>query len=163
MNQDMKPEKQKSVTFSSHVVRVTIAAVVMIVAITALVLASGPPVRLASPSSSPLTWLSPPLGERPVEGIEITKPPWYFLWLFLLEETFGVRALLYAWTGLFVALALVPFIDRGPFREPRKRKIVMALMVVILVTLIALTTYGALRPAEQHIEATEEIIQSLPI
>jgi len=160
MNQDTEAEsEEKTVAFSSHILRVTLAAVALIAAIAVLVLAVGPPVQLASPS--PLAWLLPPLGQRVVEGIEVTKPPWYFLWLFLLEETAGVKALLYAWTGLFVALALVPFVDRSPHREPGKRKVIMVLAAAIVLALVALTVYGALRPAEQHIEETVEIMESL--
>ena len=92
-----------------------------------------------------------PLGERPVEGVEMTKPPWYFLWLFLPEERFGVGAILYLWTGLFVALLLVPLLDRSPSRDWRDRKLIVAVGALILVAIIILTIYGVLRPAEQHL------------
>jgi len=162
MTQDVeRKNEQESVAFSSHVVRVSIVAVIMIGTIAALVLASGSPISIGPPSPVPLAWLYPPLGERPVEGIEVTKPPWYFLWLLPLEENFGVKALMYAWTGLFIVLVLVPFIDREPHADPRRRKVMMTLMALILIMLITLTVYGAVRPTEKHVEETEGIIRLL--
>lgn len=41
-----------------------------------------------------LSGLRPPgLGPAGVSGIEITKPPWYFLWLYPFENWLGVAAL----------------------------------------------------------------------
>lgn len=36
---------------------------------------------------------APGLGPQGVEGIEITKPPWYFVWLYQPENWFGLNAL----------------------------------------------------------------------
>ena len=39
-------------------------------------------------------------------------------------------------------LALLPWIDRGPERDPRRRRLVMALVMTGVVAVIALTTLG---------------------
>jgi len=133
--QQSAPAKELTVPFSTHLLRVIVLGIVLAVLVAAI-----------------STTIQAPLGQRPVEGIEITKPPWYFLWLFLAEETFGVRAIVYVWTGLFIALLLLPFIDRSASRKWRDRKLILAAGTLILVAIILLTIYGVLRPAEQHLE-----------
>ena len=125
---------EPTVPFWTHFYKVIILGIVLVVLIAAI-----------------STVIQAPLGERPVEGVEMTKPPWYFLWLFLPEERFGFGAILYLWTGLFVALLLVPLLDRSPSRDWRDRKLIVAVGALILVAIIILTIYGVLRPAEQHL------------
>lgn len=143
-SQQNEPSGEPMVPFSTHLYRLIVLGILLVLLIAA--------VSAVSPA---------PLGERPVEGIEVTKPPWYFLWLFLPEETFGVRAILYLWTALFIALLLVPLVDRVRSRNWRERKLIVAIGTVVLVAIIILTLYGALRPAEQHIEEAEEIVTAI--
>ncbi len=58
------------------------------------------------------------IGPVPVEGIEVTKPPWIFLPLFAIENWVGVPGLLWVSVAGFVVLALVPLLDRSPHVRP---------------------------------------------
>ena len=90
------------------------------------------------------------LGPAGVEGIEITKPPWYFLWLYPWEDWLGLKALYLIPGVLVTGLLLVPFLDRSRERDPRRRKAWMALGVVVLVAWVALTIYGWLTVPVSH-------------
>jgi quinol-cytochrome oxidoreductase complex cytochrome b subunit len=90
------------------------------------------------------------LGPQGVEGIEITKPPWYFLWLYPWEDWIGLRAL-YILPGLLaLGLLAIPFIDRSPERDPRRRQVWMVLGAVVLVAWVGLTIYGAVTVPVSH-------------
>jgi mono/diheme cytochrome c family protein len=90
----------------------------------------------------------PPL-ERvadPTDATYVPRPEWYFLALFQLLKYFPGRLELVAslvipgLTGL--ALALLPWIDRGPARDPRKRPVVLAGVLIGVLSLGTLTTLG---------------------
>lgn len=99
-----------------------------------------------------LAVLFPPgLGANPVEGIEVTKPPWNFWWLYTLENWFGLPAILFGELAFFGLLAIVPFIDRSRERLWRRRHIAMILLLVLLITLITLTILMPLLPAKDHL------------
>ncbi len=70
------------------------------------------------------------------------KPEWYFLFLYqtlkLVSRTVGV---LIPGVGILL-LVLVPFVDRGPSRRMRNRKILIGILVVILAAVISLTVWG---------------------
>lgn len=90
-----------------------------------------------------LVGLAPPsLGPEGVEGIEITKPPWYFLWLYPWENWIGLEALYIVPGVLTLALLALPFVDRSPQRDPRRRKLWIALAVLALAGWLFLTIYG---------------------
>ena len=83
------------------------------------------------------------LGPQGVEGIEITKPPWYFLWLYPWEDWIGLKAL-YIIPGLLtLGLIGIPFLDRSAERDPRRRRFWVAMGAIILLAWLALTIYGA--------------------
>lgn len=92
------------------------------------------------------------LGPAGVEGIEITKPPWYFLWLYPFENWFGLNALWIIPGLLGAGLVALPFLDRSPERDPRRRRIWIALGILVLVAWLALTIYGALTVPVSHTE-----------
>ena len=99
-----------------------------------------------------LTALRPTgIGPEGVEGIEITKPPWYFLWLYPFENWIGLKALLVGPAVLLGALALLPFLDRGPERDPRRRPVWMALCVVVLLAWGALSLYAFFTEPVSHV------------
>jgi ubiquinol-cytochrome c reductase cytochrome b subunit len=82
------------------------------------------------------------LGPAGVEGIEITKPPWYFLWLYPWEDWLGLKAL-YIIPGLLtLGLLAMAFLDRSPERDPRRRRRWMLLVIVVLAAWAGLSIYG---------------------
>lgn len=87
--------------------------------------------------------IEPPLGSEPVMGIEITKPPWMFLWLYSLENMW-MPFLIIAPLLIFLLLFLVPFIDRGEERGPFKRKISMVILIISILIFIGLIINGAI-------------------
>jgi len=79
------------------------------------------------------------------------KPEWYFLWIYqfikvpsmiigsgVLAELAGI---LIPAIGI-VLLFLLPFLDRKPERHPRKRRLAMAITVLILAVFVALSIWG---------------------
>jgi ubiquinol-cytochrome c reductase cytochrome b subunit len=90
----------------------------------------------------------PPLEARadPTDASYIPRPEWYFLGLFQLLKYFPgkwevVGAMVVPGVvGLF--LALLPWIDRGPDRDPRKRPLVMAVVLAGVLGVVMLTTLG---------------------
>lgn len=93
----------------------------------------------------------PPHGPAPIEGIEITKPPWPLLWVYPIEDWVGVAGILWATLTIFLMLFLVPFVDRTPERHPRKRVPMMIAAGVVVVTIIGLIVYAAVQPVASHI------------
>jgi quinol-cytochrome oxidoreductase complex cytochrome b subunit len=91
------------------------------------------------------------LGPRPIPGTETTKPPWMFLPFYPFEDWFGLSALLWFPAILFGALALVPFIDRSPYRSPARRRVWIAIGLVVAIALVALVAYAVLTPTQSHI------------
>jgi ubiquinol-cytochrome c reductase cytochrome b subunit len=79
------------------------------------------------------------------------KPEWYFLWIYQFIKVPssiigpGVLAEL---AGIFipavgiVLLILLPFLDRKAERHPRRRKLAMAITVLILAIFVALSIWG---------------------
>ncbi len=99
-----------------------------------------------------LAVLRPPaVGPAPVEGIEVTKPPWPFLPLFAVENWVGVPGLLWASLALFVVLLLVPFADRSSARAVGQRVAVVALGLLLLIALVGLGLLAWLTPGAKHV------------
>ena len=91
-----------------------------------------------------LAALFPPgIGHAPVAGIEVTKPAWPLLWVYPIEDAVGVKGILWAAIAIFSLLVLVPILDRGPERSPRRRLPMMIGATIVVATMIALTAYGA--------------------
>jgi ubiquinol-cytochrome c reductase cytochrome b subunit len=90
----------------------------------------------------------PPLEGRadPTDATYIPRPEWYFLGLFQLLKYFPgkwevVGAMVVP--GVAVAfLALLPWIDRGSDRDPRKRPFVVGAVFIGVLAVVALTTLG---------------------
>ncbi len=94
-------------------------------------------------------WHGPPPLEGPADPTDagyIPRPEWYFLGLFQLLKYFpgkwevvgamGVPGL----AALF--LALLPWIDRAPDRQPRNRRFILSALGVGLVGVVTLTALG---------------------
>jgi ubiquinol-cytochrome c reductase cytochrome b subunit len=80
-----------------------------------------------------------------VDGHEVTKPFWAFLWIYAAENLFGMTGMLLAPGLLFGFLALVPVADR---HLPRVTKWLGA--VLFLLTIVAII-YAAVAPARPHL------------
>lgn len=91
------------------------------------------------------------IGPEGVAGIEITKPPWYFLWLYPLENWFGLNPLVIAPGVLFAGLVALPFLDRGAERDPRRRRGWVALAVLVILAWGFLTIYGFVTEPVAHV------------
>lgn len=122
-------------TFTAHVVRMAGFGLLMLAAATVLT----------------IIWPAG-LGDRPIPGTETTKPPWMFLPFYPFEDWFGLPALLWVPTILFAALALLPFVDRSPYRAPARRRVFIVLGTIAAVGAVALIIYAVLTVPQVHIE-----------
>ncbi len=93
----------------------------------------------------------PSVGQSPVEGIEVTRPPWSFWWMFTLENWFGLKGILYGELAFFALLLALPFVDRNPQRFWRRRPVAMVLGLAVLAAVVTLTMLMAVTPAKQHL------------
>ena len=91
------------------------------------------------------------LGAAGVEGIEITKPPWYFMWLYPFENWFGLSPLWVLPGALSVGLLALPFVDRSAERDPRRRRMWIILGMLVVAAVLAFTIYGAVESPGAHI------------
>ncbi len=91
------------------------------------------------------------LGPRPIPGTETTKPPWMFLPFYPFENWFGLAALVWVPAILFGALALLPFIDRSPYRSPLRRRLLIVIGAVVVLGLVALVVYATVTQPQSHI------------
>lgn len=91
------------------------------------------------------------LGPTITPGVEVTKPPWLFWWLYAFENWWGIKALFWVAVAAPLLLALVPFLDRSPSRRPRERGWVIGAAAAGIAALVSLTIYVALSPVAQHI------------
>lgn len=96
--------------------------------------------------------LPPPVGPTPIAGVEVTKPPWMFLWMFALENAFGLGAIVWGGAAFFGLLVAVPFVDRNPARSWRARPVAMTLAALVLGTLVTLTVLALLTTPAVHLE-----------
>ena len=122
-------------TFTAHLVRMAGFGLLMLAAATIL----------------SLIWPAG-LGPRPVPGVEETKPPWMFLPFYPLEDWFGLIALFWAPALLFGGLALVPFIDRSPYRSPARRRVSIVIGGIVAIGLTALVMYALFTVPQAHIQ-----------
>jgi Cytochrome b subunit of the bc complex len=97
------------------------------------------------------TLFPPGVGHAPVAGIEVTKPAWPLLWVYPIEDAVGIKGIVWAAVTIFALLLLVPILDRGPERSPRRRLPMMIGAVIVVATMIGLTVYGASETVASHI------------
>lgn len=95
--------------------------------------------------------LPPTVGPAPVEGIEVTKPPWIFLPLFAFENWIGIPGLLWATVVFFTLLVCVPLLDRSPEVHARRRPAATAVAVVVMIGLAALGILAWVTTGAQHV------------
>jgi ubiquinol-cytochrome c reductase cytochrome b subunit len=94
----------------------------------------------------------PTLGDAPNPDLEITKPPFFFYWIYAFEAWFGVQAILYAGLAFGAALVLVPFVDRSPWRSPRRRTVVAIIGALMLIALVVLSLIVFFTPVAEHLK-----------
>ena len=87
--------------------------------------------------------IAPPLGEEPVLGLEVTKPPWQFVWIFALENLW-VPSLIVAPPLIILFLAAIPFVDQNKQRYWKKRPLAMTVLVVFILIFTYLIIWGKL-------------------
>ncbi len=87
-----------------------------------------------------------------VNGVEITKPFWPFLWIYAAENTLGMVGMVWAPIALFAFMAAVPLVDRGGDRGGMSAKVVRYVGVAILVILVAASIYAAVAPPQSHLD-----------
>jgi len=84
----------------------------------------------------------------PTDNLFVPKPEWYFMSLYQLLKFFPGKLEVIATAvipaGGIVVLFLLPFLDKNPEKDPRKRPIAMALMFVAVLAIISLTLIGIL-------------------
>jgi quinol-cytochrome oxidoreductase complex cytochrome b subunit len=93
----------------------------------------------------------------------VAQPDWYFLWMYQLlkiqafEGTFTLggtqvpylAVALTLVTLLFLALALLPLLDRGTAKRVRSRPVYVTLGVLLLAELVVLSVWGYYTPGQQ--------------
>lgn len=83
-----------------------------------------------------------------VEGFEVTKPFWPFLWIYAAENLFGMAGMLIAPSVLFGFLALVPVADRT---DGARARVTRYAGVVLFGLMIIAIVYAALAPGQSHL------------
>lgn len=90
----------------------------------------------------------------PSDSAYIPRPEWYFLFLFQMLKYFPGQI---EWIGTtilpgiaVVALLLLPFYDRSPFRYWRKRKLAVFIMSAVVIGIVALTIVAAVTTPPQE-------------
>jgi menaquinol-cytochrome c reductase cytochrome b/c subunit len=89
----------------------------------------------------------------PNDSAYIPRPEWYFLFLFQMLKYFPGQL---EWIGTTIipgiavlALFLLPFYDRSPFRYWKKRKLAVSIMSLIVVGIVALTVIAVVTTPPQ--------------
>lgn len=71
------------------------------------------------------------------------KPEWYFLWAYQTLKIFPSKFLgLAVQGGLMTFLALLPFIDLGEERRPAKRPVFLAIYILLIILMVAISVWG---------------------
>ena len=83
----------------------------------------------------------------------VPQPEWYFLWMYQILkfasfEGSGIYYALGAVTILLAVLVVLPFIDRGDERNPRRRPLYTTIGIIVVAELILLTVWGLLTPGQ---------------
>ena len=85
--------------------------------------------------------VAPPLGEEPILGLEVTKPPWQFVWIYALENLW-VPFLIVAPPIIVLFLAAVPFVDQNKKRYWKKRPMAMIVLAGFILLFTCLIIWG---------------------
>lgn len=125
---------EKMVPFSTHTKRMALygsLALALVVMISLVV-------------SAPLSSIGNP-------AIEVSKPDWYLLWMYSVENYLGLESIPYILTPAMILIVLVPAMDRGSDMNPRRRLLMMILLVAGVLMFVGLMVNAALIPPESHL------------
>ncbi|MBI4284140.1 MAG: cytochrome bc complex cytochrome b subunit [Chloroflexi bacterium] len=92
-----------------------------------------------------------PLSSLGNPAIEISKPDWYMLWVYSVEDFLGLESVPYILTSALILILITPVLDRGQETDPRKRKLMMALLIIAILLFVGLTASAALLPPKSHL------------
>lgn len=126
--------QERQVPFSAHLVRMTEYGLLAVAFVAILAFA-----------------VQAPLSSVGNTAIEVSKPDWYMLWVYSIENLLSLSAVPYILTPALILMLLVPALDRGLETDPRKRKLMMALLIIAIVAFAALTMSAALMPPKSHL------------
>lgn len=109
----------------------------------------------------PLT-LSPEYSPA-LAGQYVAQPDWYFLWVYQILkisafEEAGLSVALAAVTLIFVALIVLPFIDRGKTRNIRDRMVYVILGAMFVAEVAVLAVWGYLTPGKVIPDETAALV-----
>lgn len=95
----------------------------------------------------------PPEYSAALAGQSVSQPDWYFLWIYQILkisafEEAGLAVALSAVTLIFVALIILPFIDRGKVRNIRDRMVYVTLGAIFVAEVAVLAVWGYLTPGQ---------------
>lgn len=93
----------------------------------------------------------PGIGNPGVEGFEVTKPFWPFLWIYTVENTVGIVGMVIAPLILFGFLFIVPLLDRPRTHGAPRPRWFSALAAIMLALYLGGIIYGVYAPQMQHI------------
>lgn len=102
----------------------------------------------------------------PSDSSYIPRPEWYFLFLFELLKYFPGQI---EWIGTVIlptiallALFLLPFYDRSPFRHWSKRKFAVSVMGIIVIGMVALTIMAvATTPPQEEVDVATTLPEKI--
>lgn len=95
--------------------------------------------------------LPPTLSTVGNPAVEVSKPDWYLLWVYAVENYIGLQGVPYILTPALILMTLVPALDRSDETNPRKRRLMMALLIAGVILFVALTATAALLPPQSHL------------
>lgn len=94
---------------------------------------------------------APGIGNPGIEGVEVTKPFWPFLWIYTVENTLGLWGMILAPLVLFGFLFVIPLLDRTHDEHTARPRWLTWLALVMLLLYVAGIVYGVFAPQVQHI------------
>ena len=118
------PEKSKNMPFTRHMAYLQRAGAGVFLLICLLALT-----------------IAPPLGEEPVLGLEVTKPPWQFVWVYALENLW-VPFLVVAPPLIILFLVAIPLVDQNKERYWKKRPLAIVVLVGFILLFTCLIIWG---------------------
>ena len=89
-----------------------------------------------------------PLYPSPFVGLEVTKPPWWLLWIVALENIWGLTAILLAPPALFLIFAIIPFFTK----DRAGADLGVYIYLTALAVVVLLSFWAANAPQVAHTE-----------